>query len=73
MIEIESSARRNKMNKTPAYTILLGLLLGAIVGWGLGIVNGNAIHGMQLGALSGTFIGWFVAAAAMEKGKKEGK
>ena len=40
---------------------------------GLGAANGNAIHGLQLGALAGTFIGWFVAAAVMEQGKKEGK
>jgi hypothetical protein len=60
------------MNKTPAYTIFLGLLLGALVGWGLGVVNGNAIHGLQLGALAGTFIGWFIAADVMDGGK-EGK
>ena len=61
------------MNKKTAFYIFLGLLIGAVFGMGLGAANGNAIHGLQLGALAGTFIGWFVAAAVMEQGKKEGK
>lgn len=55
------------MNKTPAYYIFLGLLMGAVLGWGLGAVNGNAIHGMQLGALAGLFIGWFIASTSLQQ------
>lgn len=57
------------MDKTPAYYIFLGLLVGAVFGWGLGAVNGNTIHGMQLGALAGLFIGWFIADTALKQRK----
>lgn len=58
------------MDKTPAYYILLGLLIGAIFGFGIGAANGNVISGMQYGSLAGVFIGWFIAAAVLEtKGK----
>jgi hypothetical protein len=49
------------MKKTPAYPIFLGLLIGAIVGFGIGAVNGNLIHGMQLGSVAGLLIGWVIA------------
>ena len=55
------------MDKTPAFYVFLGLLLGAIFGYGAGAMNGNAIHGMQLGAMVGLFIGWFIAVNPLEK------
>ena len=55
------------MNKTPVYPIFLGLLIGAIVGFGIGVVNGNTIYGMQLGSMSGLLIGWFIAVNPLEK------
>lgn len=55
------------MDKTPAYYIFLGLLIGAVAGVGIGAANGNLITGMQLGALAGVFIGWFIAAPALRK------
>jgi hypothetical protein len=55
------------MNKTPAYPIFLGLLIGAIVGFGIGAVNGNTMHGMQLGSMAGLFIGWFLAVNPLQK------
>ena len=55
------------MDKTPAYSIFLGLLIGGIFGLGIGAVNGNAIHGMQLGILVGVFVGWIMTASALQK------
>jgi hypothetical protein len=57
------------MDKTPACYILLGLLIGAVPGGGMGAVNGNGIHGMELGTLAGLLIGWFIAVTALEKRK----
>lgn len=55
------------MDKTPAYFIFLGLLIGASVGFGVGVLNGNAIRGMQPGSMTGLFIGWFIAVNPLEK------
>jgi outer membrane lipoprotein SlyB len=55
------------MNKTPAFYIFLGLVVGTIVGSGIGAWNGNIVHGMQLGALTGVFIGWIVTNPALQK------
>jgi hypothetical protein len=55
------------MDKTPAYSIFLGLTIGAIFGLGIGAVNGDAVHGMQLGAMAGVFIGWVVTALPLQK------
>jgi phosphate/sulfate permease len=55
------------MNKTPACYVFLGLLIGAVFGAGIGAVNGNAIHGMQLGVLTGMFVGWILTAPAFQK------
>ena len=55
------------MDKTPAYYILLGLLVGGLVGLGIGAVNGNAIEGMQVGILTGVFLGWILTTPALQK------
>jgi hypothetical protein len=50
------------MDKRPAFSIFLGLLIGAIVGLGIGALNAHPIDGMQLGSMAGLLIGWFIAA-----------
>jgi hypothetical protein len=62
------------MDKKYGYYIFGGMLLGALLG-SLAAGSANVLQGLGLGALAGTFIGWFAAAAVMEiaKGKKEGK
>jgi hypothetical protein len=55
------------MDKTPAFYIFLGLLIGAIGGFGIGSVNGNPTHGMQLGSTADLLIGWFIAVNPLEK------
>ena len=57
------------MDKTPAYSIFLGLLIGTIFGLGIGVVSGDAVHGMQLGAIAGVFIGWVVTALDFQEWK----
>lgn len=55
------------MDRRFGYFILAGLLVGIIFGSGLGAANGNAILGIGLGALAGVFLGWLVAAVALER------
>jgi ABC-type uncharacterized transport system permease subunit len=55
------------MDRKFGYYIVLGLLVGAVYGFGLGAVNGNTLLGIGLGALAGVFLGWFVAAAVLER------
>ena len=59
------------MDKEFGYYVFGGLLIGAVFG-SLWAANGNIVLGMALGALAGLAIGWFIAAAALEKnnGKK---
>ena len=58
------------MERKFGYFIVLGLLIGVVFGMGLGVANGNTIWGIGLGALFGVFIGWFVAAAALQNRNK---
>ena len=62
------------MDRKFGYYIFGGMLLGAILGM-MWAANGNLLLGLAAGAVAGTFIGWFAAAAAMqiEKEKKKGK
>jgi uncharacterized membrane protein len=62
------------MDKKFGYYIFGGLLIGAVFG-SLWAANGNTLLGIAIGALVGTAIGWFAAAALLEreKEKKEGK
>jgi len=60
------------MDKKFGYYVFGGLLIGALFGliWASG---GNFLMGPAIGALIGTAIGWFFAAYALEKEKKEKK
>ena len=62
------------MDKKFGYYVFGGALIGAVFG-SLWAANGNTILGMTLGALAGVAIGWFIAAAALEKsnGQKSDK
>lgn len=57
-------------NRIFGYYIFGGALIGALLG-----LTWAGIVGLGSGALAGAFIGWFAAAAVMErqKEKKEGK
>jgi hypothetical protein len=59
------------MNRQFGLYIVLGLMIGVVFGTGLGAASGNALFGLGLGALFGVFIGWFIAAAALENRKKK--
>ncbi len=54
------------MDRKFGYYIVVGLVIGGAFGLTLGAANGNTALGIGLGALGGVFIGWFVAAAALE-------
>ena len=60
------------MDKKFGYYIFGGLLIGALFGliWAGG---GNSLMGLGIGALIGTAIGWFIAAAVLENQKKQKK
>jgi ABC-type uncharacterized transport system permease subunit len=62
------------MDKKFGYYIFGGLLIGAVFG-SLWAANGNTLLGISIGALVGAAIGWFAAAATLEreKEKREGK
>ena len=61
-----------KMERKFGLFVFLGLLIGALFGMFLGAGGANPILGIGGGALAGVFIGWFIAAAVMEKEKKLG-
>ena len=52
------------MDKTPVYYVFLGLLIGSGFGAAVGALGGDVLRGMQLGAISGVFIGWIMTAPA---------
>jgi ABC-type uncharacterized transport system permease subunit len=58
------------MDKKFGYYIFGGLLIGAVFG-SLWATNGNILLGVAFGALAGVAIGWFIAAAVLEKSNKE--
>ena len=55
------------MDKRFGYYVLLGLLIGAVFGQGLGSANENTFLGLGIGALVGVFLGWFIAAAVLNQ------
>ena len=62
------------MDRKFGYYIVLGLVIGVVLGMGVGAASGNALLGIGLGALGGVFIGWFIAAAALQnRGRKGGQ
>jgi ABC-type uncharacterized transport system permease subunit len=62
------------VDKKFGYYIFGGMLIGALFGM-LWAGRGNPVMGIAIGAIAGTFIGWFAAAYVMEKEKenKQGK
>ena len=65
-----SMIEEDPMDKTFCYFIFGGLLIGAMFGL-IGAGGGNALMGIEAGALAGAFIRWFIAAAVLEQKKKE--
>jgi ABC-type uncharacterized transport system permease subunit len=60
-----------KMKRKFGLYVFLGLLIGAFFGMLLGAGSANPLLGIGGGALAGVFIGWFIAAAVLEKEKKK--
>ena len=62
------------MDKKFGYFVFGGLLIGAFLGW-LWSAHSNPLAGLGFGALAGIAVGWFIAAAFIEKDneKKAGK
>jgi hypothetical protein len=56
------------MDRRFGYCVIAGLAIGAV--WGLlwGSAGGNALRGIELGALAGVAIGWFAGAAVLQNG-----
>ncbi len=50
------------MDPKLAVYIFVGLIIGALFGFGIGSANGSPLLGAGTGALIGTAIGWFGAA-----------
>jgi ABC-type uncharacterized transport system permease subunit len=59
------------MQRKNAIFIWIGLAIGAIFGMMVGAAEENLIWGLALGALAGTFVGWFIAIALEQKSKSE--
>lgn len=59
------------MDKRFAYVIVAGVAIGSLLGAGVGSANGNVLPGIGGGALIGVFVGWFLAAAAMQREKSK--
>jgi len=57
------------MDKKFGYYVFGGLVLGTILGW-LWSASHNPLIGMGIGAAIGMAIGWFAAAADIEKNNK---
>ncbi len=66
-LDVKLSLKEIEMERRFGLYIVLGLVIGGVFGLGLGAANGNAALGIALGAIGGLFVGWFVAAAALEK------
>jgi len=56
-----------KMERKFGIYVFSGLLIGAVLGTLWGSSGENTLVGMVIGALVGVAIGWFVAAATLEK------
>jgi ABC-type uncharacterized transport system permease subunit len=54
------------MDKKFGYYVFGGALIGAFLGW-LWTANSNPFIGIGFGALIGLAIGWFAAAAMLQK------
>ena len=61
------------MDRRSEYYIALGAVIGVVFGLGVGAASGNTLLGIGLGAIGGVFMGWFVAAAALQNRDKKGR
>lgn len=59
-----------KMKRKFGIFIFVGMLIGAFFGIFFGAGSASSILGIGGGALVGAALGWFIAAAVMEKEKK---
>ncbi len=59
------------MDRRFGYFLFLGLAFGALLGVAFGAARGNALLGLGFGALAGVFIGWFAAAVAMQRERRD--
>lgn len=71
VIDDQTTPGEQKMGRKIGIYTFLGLLIGAAFGMGLGAANGNPILGVGIGAIAGIFLGWFIAAAVIEKEKQK--
>lgn len=54
------------MDRKFGYFVFGGLLIGSFLGWAWS-AGGNPIMGLSVGALVGLALGWFIAAANLQK------
>ena len=58
------------MDKKFALYIVIGMAIGALFGTSFGPAIENELLAVAFGALSGVFIGWFIALAVQESKKR---
>ncbi len=63
--------KETDMDNRFGYYIFAGLAIGVLVGLGIGSASGNVMPDIGFGAMFGVFIGWFVAAAMMQRSKSK--
>lgn len=57
------------VRRTLALYALAGAAIGSTFGVFIGAVSGHRLLGVGIGALAGLYVGWFVAAAVLERRK----
>jgi len=59
------------MDRKHGILIFAGLAVGAMFGLMFAGSSGNPVMGLSIGAFAGAAVGWFAAAAMMERGAKK--